>query len=813
MKKTSGKPCLRYWLTTTPVLLAGLSAGTMAIAAEESRREGLVVEEVIVTATTYQENIAEQPISVTEFNAEQRNLTAAATATDMFRLTAGIELSDRGVTIRGVGRNTPTSSLGTTEPVAYYVNGFYMPDSGVIGEDTLIGGNVQILRGPQGTRYGTNAIGGAANLISRRPTDEFLGQALLGYGRYDWNTQGFTISGPLSDNYGARFSAQRFAQPQRSQKNVGPVKAGFALENLYIEAQLDGQVTDNLHFLLRSSTFSYDNKRGYTAPAVYNNAVAFQGSNIPNVTYNYDRQPPQEPRVIDVDVDGWDELRNNQVHILNVDWNLGPVTMYYVGGFQAYTSEGSGDYDATSRIGFVTGPGNPGGAVANGIFISTSIIDHYLTDADRYSHELRMESNDASWGEWNLGLYYSRAHYDARYRVSNPNQPQLANPTYRWYNNAVQVGAPIAENFNRDTYRQRNLLTTESLAAFGQATFNLTDRFQLTTGIRYTEDESSGRNAYHSFYWDTFATGDVTPLVNGAHTTVRDYEVTGRVALEYQVLDAADVYFSASRGSKPSSLSLDSVVPDPAQGGTNNRSKPEYLNAYELGWKQSVGSAFFGTVALFFNDYQGMQIPLTVYSPNPISGLPGIPATIYNNVDTEIYGIELEGTWTPTSNVWVRANYTYTHGEYTRINGLLVDFTDPTIPDPNNPGATRPKEQSIEGNQLARIPLHKASLAGYYGIPFTAGTLYLGGYVYYAGERYWSFFNTDTWKMDAYTVVNASATWRSADNRYELNANCSNLLDDDYVVGIGVADPNLGLARTEFLGGERFWNMQLRFRF
>jgi len=801
----------RGWLTMAPALVAGLSVSTIALAAEDEEGK-LVLEEVIVSTTKYQEELANQPVSITQFNAEQRNLTATASATDMFRLTPGIEISDRGVTIRGIGRNTATSTLGTTEPVAYYVNGFYMPDSGVIGENTLIGGNVQILRGPQGTRYGTNAIGGAANLISRRPTDTFMGEALLGYGKFDWNTQGATVSGPLSDNYKFRASAQRFNQQERTQKNVGPVEAGYAVDNLYIEAQLEGQVTDNLHFLLRSSTFAYDNKRGYTAPAVYNKAAPFQGSNIPNVTYNYDKDPPNRPYTIDVDVDGYDKLKNNQVHILNVDWDLGATSLYYVGGYQGYVAEGMGDYDGTSRIGFTTGPGNPGGAIPDGIFISTSIIDRYLNDNHRHSHELRWESNPGGALEWNLGLYYGKAHYDQRYAISNPNQPELANPVYRFYNGAVQAGAPIAPNPDRDTYRQHNLLDTKTQAIFAQMTYAFTEKFQMTAGARYTEDVSDGTNEYFSFYWDTSFTGDVTPLVNGARTVVKDHEVTGRLAFDYQATDSTNLYFSVARGSKPSSISLDNIVPDPAQGGRNNIAGPEELIAYELGWKQSVGN-FFATVALFFNDYTDMQIPLTVYLPNPISGLDSIAATRYENVDAEIYGIEIEGTWEPVPGAWFRANYTYTHSEYTGVPGLLVDSADPTMPDPNDPTRTIRKEQNIVGNQLARLPEHKASLAGYYTWDFAPGSLILGGYVYYAGERYWSVFNTDTWKIAGYTVANASATWRAPNYRYDVTFNVTNLMDKEYVTAISVAGPDLGLARTRYLGGERNYNLQLRLRF
>src|SRR5262249_41192622 len=151
------------------------------------------------------------------------------------------------------------------------------------------------------------------------------------------------------------------------------------------------------------------------------------------------------------------------------------------------------------------------------------------------------------------------------YQIGNPNQPQLANPVYRFYNGAVQAGAPIAPNPDRDTYRQHNLLGTESKAAFAQATFAFTDQLQLTAGVRYTEDKSDGTNEFHNFYWDTFFTGDVTPLVNGAHTIVKDDELTGRVAVDWQVADASNVYFSVARGSKPSSVSLDSIVPDPTQ--------------------------------------------------------------------------------------------------------------------------------------------------------------------------------------------------------------------------------------------------------
>lgn len=161
--------------------------------------------------------------------------------------------------------------------------------------------------------------------------------------------------------------------------------------------------------------------------------------------------------MIDVDVEGYDKLSDNQVHILNADWNLGPATLYYVGGYQAYISEGSGDYDATSRIGFVTEPGTvlsptDPRPVAPGIFISTSIVDHYYNDTERYSHELRLESNGSTDLEWNLGLYYAKSKYDNFYQIGNPNQPELAAPVYRFYDGAVQA-APIAPNPDRDTYR------------------------------------------------------------------------------------------------------------------------------------------------------------------------------------------------------------------------------------------------------------------------------------------------------------------------------------------------------------------------
>jgi len=783
-------------------MLAGLSIGQLAVAAEQSKPKAdeVILEEVIVTVQKHEE-LADKPIAVTEFNAEQRNLIGAATLAQMVDLTPGVSLNNFGLSIRGVGRGQVGTNLGSANSVAAYVNGFYNFDPNVIGENTLIGGNVQFLRGPQGTRYGRDAIGGAANLISRKPTDTFTGESLLGYGRYNWYTAGATVSGPINDRYKFRVGVQHFHQLDRTQKNVNDTNAGFNLNNLYLEGQLEGDVTDNLHFLLRSTTFQYDNGPGYTAPARYvplpgQPQTTFQGALVPNAFFGYTKAPPSSPRVIDVDFEGQDKLEDNQVHILNADYNLGRTTLYYVGGYAEFQARGNSDLDNSSRRSY-TAMGVPG--VADGTVISTFQTNNYNNTNSYYSHELRLEGNDTSTLEWNVGLYYLATDYNERFFQSLPDVAALKPPPV-----GVTDGPLAAPNPERAFFSQFNQQRETSKAVFGQATYYFNPQWDLTLGLRYTEDDRLARTNFRFVYYDPRIVGpsqalDVTPALHSVSPRADDSGKTGRLALQYKPTDSTTLYTSLSRGYKASGFSLGTAV-------TNNVAKPEQLNAYELGVKQSLGRKLNGSLAVFYYDYNDLQIQLT--GQNDL----GVPTLMYTNGQARTYGAELQTTWTPVDALNLSLTYTYLNAQYSD-DLLAFDSNNPTPGNLTPPPGTQPMFQNLNGKQLPRTPTSKASLAGYYAWNMAPGSIYLGGSVSYTGVMFTQPFNGDLYRLDSNVLTNLSLTWRAADNRYDVVLACSNLTDEVYPVAINISSRAFGNAKQEILGAPRFYSVQTRIRF
>lgn len=790
------------------LLFASTGMGALLLAGAAAAQEspggdrGYVIEELIVTAQPHEADIEDAPVAVTTFSAEERNLIGANTVRDMINLTPGVYLSDTGVNMRGIGRQNATTLLGTENAVAYYVNGFYNVDFNVVGESTLFGGNVQFIRGPSGTAWGRDAIGGAANLLSRRPTETFMGEAIAGYGRYNWSTFGATVAGPLNDDYRIRLGVQAINQGDSASKNIAPVKAGYDVDNFYAEFQLEGDVTDDLHFLLRSTTFSYRNTPGETAPARYN-TEGFMGALAPNPTYQYEiASPSDRDRYINIDERGLDQLTGNQVHILNADWDLGPATLYYIGGIAMYKAKGYSDFDNTSRNSYVAGdePGQvTGTGLAPGTIVSTNLLANYYNRNEYFSHELRLTGNDTSRLEWTIGAYFLKTNYNERYWESMPDVPQLATPLF-----GADPYPAALENPNRAYYSQHNILRQQSVAGFGEATWHVNDAWRLTAGLRYTIDSKRATTKFRYVYWNpafnaafestpTTVAGDIwaEPEYAGRLLKIHDEGYTIRLGAQYQPTEDLLVYANISQGYKAGGFTLGDAT-------ANNTTDPEKLYAYELGVKRDISPDLRVSGALFYYDYRDFQAPITAF--NAVTG--GAFAQ-YTNIDkSELYGMEIEGDWNVTEALWIQANYSYLHGEIKKFCCAI----DNTVLPLNTP-------QDLSGNSMPRSPKHKLSLSGYYSWNFEPGSLIFGASAAYQSAYNQSVFDNPLFKVKGYTLVNTNLTWRAADNKYDLVLGVTNLTDKVYDTSIAVGGANVGYAITHNLGGGRFYNLILRYRF
>lgn len=775
---------------------------------QAARSGGYVVEELVVTAKEAIDNMEDAPVAVTTFNAEHRNLVAANTIDDLVNLTPGTTISGNGINIRGVGRqNSETGALGSTNGVAYYVNGFYSVVSGTVGESTLYSESVQFFRGPQGTRFGRGVIGGAVSLWARRPTREWVGQAVAQYGDNGFWGLGLNVGGPINDKYGIRFGWQHFDTEETAQANIYPTKAGISVENNYLEFQIEGRPTDRSHFWLRSTTFQYMSDPGYSAPPAYNTTTPM-GALVPNPYFGYTTPPPTQPRQINIDTKGADRLTGNQVHILNADYDFGPVTLYYVGGYARYKSKGYSDQDRAARASYVActpsatvvcAPGTvPNSGFPNGRTIYTRYTANYYNRNQYFTHELRLQNNDTSTIDWVAGAFFMKTNYNERYWEAVPEEAALATPIL-----SFTTFAPAAPNPDRLSYSQRNINRLQSVALFGDVIYHLNDQWSINGGLRYTRD--SGRattDIRYIIFNPAFGLAlDVTPgLPSGAVAPSKvlfkyeNKEWTGRLGVDYNMNDDTLIYAKYSRGSKPSGFNLGNVT-----GTVNNVTRPETLNAYEVGVKHTFSPELRGDATAFIYDYRNMQIP--------ISGINAVTNAVvaqYANFDkTTVWGLEFQTTWTPVPALWINANYSYLNAEIDKFCCAVNIRRTPSV------------GQNLAGHRLPRTPEHKASLSGAYTWDFTPGSLILGGNVSYTAEQYTTAFEEPYYLLPDFTLVNASVTWRSADNQYDIVGQVSNLLDTDRVTGLELNGNNAsatGVLISKTYAGPRFWQVQLRYR-
>ena len=185
---------------------------------------------------------------------------ASRPITDLTNLTPGLSYTagNERVTLRGIGRNT--NNFGAEPGVANYTDGIYQSFASIAGRDNLFVDRIEVLRGPQGTLYGRNSIGGALNIISKRPTDDFEGEFRLGFGNYDSAKAGFSLSGTIIEDWlRGRVVGFKEARNEGVFNNYGTGDTeGYNINNWNGEVQFEGDIGDRFSWWTKYTTGRYD---------------------------------------------------------------------------------------------------------------------------------------------------------------------------------------------------------------------------------------------------------------------------------------------------------------------------------------------------------------------------------------------------------------------------------------------------------------------------------------------------------------------------------------------------------------------------
>src|SRR3569833_2042937 len=223
------------------------------------------IEELVVTAQKREQSLQDVPETVSAFTSERRDLVGINTIADMTNFTPGLEYNasnDRN-TLRGIGRLTNVHAADIS--VAQYSDGIYTSSTVEAGKTPLFVDRLEVLRGPQGTLYGRNSIGGAINIISMRPTEDFYAEVRGQIQNYDHTILEGAVSGPtMIPGVQFRLAAGWEKQTEGWLKNTVPGQpdAGNIIDQKIWEGQLKFHFNDNFEGWVKLSGIDWHNDSG-----------------------------------------------------------------------------------------------------------------------------------------------------------------------------------------------------------------------------------------------------------------------------------------------------------------------------------------------------------------------------------------------------------------------------------------------------------------------------------------------------------------------------------------------------------------------
>src|SRR3954454_15050743 len=198
-----------------PTAYAQVRSGTSAAASN-------TIEELVVTAEKRAQSLQDVPVAISAFTSERRDLVGINSIQDLTNFTPGLNYTsgnDRAA-IRGVGRLTNAHPVPV--PVAVYDDGIYTTSTTTAGKTPIFTDRIEVLRGPQGTLYGRNSMGGAINMISKRPTEEMYGEVRATVGNYGHTLLEAAVSGPLAPDLQFRLAGNWEKQRDGYFTNIVP---------------------------------------------------------------------------------------------------------------------------------------------------------------------------------------------------------------------------------------------------------------------------------------------------------------------------------------------------------------------------------------------------------------------------------------------------------------------------------------------------------------------------------------------------------------------------------------------------------------
>lgn len=698
----------------TLLSVAVFNAGPLA-----AQEGAMTLEEVVVTAQRREQSMQDVPVSVTAFSGDtlqQRNITNAV---DYLAITPGVSFTEDGQTgSRGMGIAVRgVNSLVSGENAFVNSIGIYLDDFSVASVPNNVANpnladmeRVEILRGPQGTYFGRNAVGGALNLTTKKPTDEFEGEVIVGLEDYDDAGESYNITGilnvPVNDSFRMRgmfyyMDSDGFVEnacakgsslascPGAAENGVLPTgQDGSEQESINVRLHFDWQMSDRTNALL--SVYHTDDEQDtdenvpsgvLDLDSIDSFGIA-NGAEDPGTGFWIDGNTNKLSHDL---AEGTDN--KSTVAILNVTHELNDtMTLKWISGVIDAELDRFFDNDLVGGL--------------DGIGRENSY------EGTSWSTEFRLEVNDERF-DFVGGVMYAKDEQDQENNVF-----VSSNPTGTI--NGTGILPPFPEGLGLALNSKEWEL--ESWAVFADLTFHLTDRLDVVVGARYTDDEvTQSRTDYgigptccfpgspgypggpgFEFFqsWENFE----RPSSSGKE----DFDqITPRVVLRYSFTDDLSMYASYSEGYKAGGLSLGNNTNEEGQPAFAIPFEEESLTNYEIGMK----SEFYDNrvrlnASLYYMEWEDFQMEsFRFLTPGDLSS--NFEQTI--NIDeAEAWGGEIELL------ALLGEGWTFTAG---------LGYTDSEIKKSPIAEITGGFQVELEGLDLPKAPEFMANAAIEYRFP------------------------------------------------------------------------------------------------
>jgi iron complex outermembrane receptor protein len=716
------------------------------------------LEEIIVTATKRAENLQDIPLAVNAFSSDTIHEAGINDTSDLAIMTPSLNANANSspfttrLTIRGIGTAQADPAL---EPsVGMFVDGVFMSRSGLGTSDLTDIERIEVLQGPQGTLYGKNANAGAISIITKRPNfDEFEGYVEASAGNYGMGKLTATVSGPIGDTVAYRLSGNIHQREGYYDNGGTGVDDQNDANDWNLQGKLQWQPTDRLSMLLSAAHVERDTTccgADSTQGDTVQQKLIDQGlSPDNNDPYNY-KVATDRPEAF--------TMKSNLVS-LHIDYDMHWGSITSITAWNDYEYSTSLDADRSQ--------------------LDLLYLSNEHNEGDSFSQELRLDASLGDNIDYQVGLFY----YEQTTQRGDGSAIVFIGEDFITI--ADQQGLPlpfptvalVAQPGDYLTYL--NIWDTRTLALFGQATWHIGDRWHLTGGLRWTDEEREAE-----LFGESFSTAPLAAVISFLDIVATPIDTTldrssdnvdWLTKLAYDIGESSMIYASVSTGSKSGNFNGVNGEPD------EREFDDETTTSFELGLKATVlDSTLRINAAAFYTEVEDYQFQDQMEV--------GLGTTVSNDGKVEVSGIDIQLDAQPLPNLTLTA-------------GLLYMYDYEITAGPR------------EGQELPYTAEFSGNLGATLVFPLAGGGLYIRGDYIFMDDHITNGGNADQLKdkdIDDRELLNMKIGWRN--DNWNISLWGKNLTEDEYATQTTITQLFSG-QDSYFLAPPRTYGATLRYDF